>query len=153
MAWFHWWDGTSGQLGLAKLTAFFFSIKLTSNHAFLLQHFATTSSHQPQKPSRGQTYRDTPQLGSQKGNVYFLKRKAIRQSPKWMKIQFSWGMEHWFMDRYYPLHRRFRPAHRKRMPVKLRGRHIDLLTGFRCWVRFIFREHLSFVNTLKTLSE
>ena len=57
------------------------------------------------------------------------------------------------MDRYYPLHRRFRPAHRKRMPVKLRGRHIDLLTGFRCWVRFIFREHLSFVNTLKTLLE
>ena len=34
------------------------------------------------------------------------------------------------MDRYYLLHRQFRPAHVKLMPVKLGGRRIDLLTGF-----------------------
>ena len=43
------------------------------------------------------------------------------------------------MDRYYPLHWQFRPAHGKLTPVKLGGRCIDLLTGFRHWVRFFLR--------------
>ena len=65
------------------------------------------------------------------------KRKPIRWSPKWIKIQFSWGTKRWLMDRY-PLHRQFILAHGKLMPVKLGCRRIDLLTGFRHWVRFIF---------------
>ena len=71
-----------------------------------------------------------PQLGSQKGNVYFLKRKPMCLSPKWIAFLFSWGTERWLMDRY-PLHQQFIPAHGKLMPVKLGGRFIDLLTGTR----------------------
>ena len=57
-----------------------------------------------------------PQLGSQKGNIYFLKRKPMCRSPKWIKMQFSSRTERWLMDRY-PLHQQFIPAHGKLMPV------------------------------------
>ena len=56
------------------------------------------------------------------------KRKPMRRSPKWIAFLFSWGTEHWLMDRY-PLHRQFIPAHGKLMPVKLGGRCINLSTG------------------------
>ena len=84
--------------------------------------------------------------GLPKINIYFQKRKPMCQSPKWMKMQFSWGTEHWFMDQYYLLHLQFRSAHGKLTLVKLGGWCINLLTGFQHWVIFFLREHLSFVK-------
>ena len=111
--------------------------------------------------------------GIPKRKHLFPKKETNAPSPKWIKMQFSWGTEHWLMDRY-PLHWKFILAHGKLMPVKLGGWCIDLSTGtweinagqirgpvhwFIDWfptlgqIYFLFfREHLSFVN-LKTLSE
>ena len=86
--------------------------------------------------------------GLPKINIYFQKRKPMCQSPKWMKMQFSWGTEHWFMDQYYLLHLQFRSAHGKLMLVKLGGWCINLLTGFQHWVIFFFERAPFICKTL-----